>query len=201
MICKLPLTARPLGAPSAAGSCEHRSVAPDGRIVCRKIAWGENKVSPSLCRACPGQAVNCVHLRFSLRHSPPSSLLVRFSGRTEVWTDDHPALEFQQAACALQVMPLHSSRSCASCSMRQPLCAAEAPAQAAEAEPMALPRPANRGETCPAAASGKVVPFPGTTRPARSTQGGDHCKVQREAMQAIAVCGDLGEGQPLRRSS
>ena len=125
--------------------CEYKSVAPDGRIVCKKIAWGENKVSPSLCRSCPAQAVNCAHLRFSLRHSPPSSLLVRYSGRTEVWNDDRPALEFQQAACALQVMPLHSPRSCASCSMRQPV-------GAAQAEPATMPRPA--------AAPGKVVPFP-----------------------------------------
>ena len=178
MICKLPLTAQPLGAPPAAGACErserceHRSVASDGRIVCKKIAWGENKVSPSLCRTCPGQAVNCVHLRFSLRHSPPSSLLVRFGGRTEVWTDDRPALEFQQAACALQVMPLHSSRSCASCSMRQPL-GAEAPARAAGvapaqaaagAEPVARPDPASVGGARPAAPPGKVVPFPGRER-------------------------------------
>ncbi len=145
MICKLPQNRQPHGAPAASSGCEHRSVAPDGRIVCRKIAWGENKVSPSLCRACPSQTVNCAHLRFSLRHSPPSSLLVRFSGRTEVWTDDRPALEFQQAACALQVMPLSSPRSCASCSMRQPL-------GAAEVESAARPRPA--------AAPGKVVPFP-----------------------------------------
>jgi hypothetical protein len=138
--------------------CEHRSVAPDGRIVCKKIAWGENKVSPSLCRACPSQTVNCAHLRFSLRHSSPSSLLVRFSGRTEVWTDDRPALEFQQAACALQVMPLQSPRSCASCSMRQPLgAAAEAQARAVgETKPAARPRPV--------AMPGKVVPFPDQER-------------------------------------
>jgi len=120
-------------------------VAPDGRIVCKKIAWGENKVSPSLCRACPAQSVNCSHLRFSLRHSSPSSLLVRFSGRTEVWTDDRPALEFQQAACAAQVIPLHSPRSCAACSLRQPQ-------GAADSNLAARPRPT--------AAPGKVVPFP-----------------------------------------
>ena len=129
--------------------CEHRAVAPDGRIVCRKIAWGENKVSPSLCRACPSQSVNCAHLRFSLRHSAPSSLLVRFSGRTEVWTDDRPALQFEQAACALQVLPLHSPRSCAACPMRQPV-------GAAEAEPVVHLRPA--------ANPGKVVPFPDRER-------------------------------------
>ena len=145
MICRLPETGRPHGASAPSSGCENRSVAPDGRIVCRKIAWGENKVSPSLCRACPSQSVNCAHLRFSLRHSPPSSLLVRFSGRTEIWTDDRPALEFQQAACALQVMPLHSPRSCASCSLRQPV-------GVAEIESAARPHPA--------AAPGKVVPFP-----------------------------------------
>jgi len=132
-------------------------VAPDGRIVCKKIAWGENKVSPSLCRACPAQSVNCSHLRFSLRHSSPSSLLVRFSGRTEVWTDDRPALEFQQAACALQVIPLHSPRSCAACSLRQSLGAADGPARAAgETNLAARPRPT--------AAPGKVVPFPDQER-------------------------------------
>jgi hypothetical protein len=151
MICKLPLTGWPQGAPAASTACEHRSVAPDGRIVCRKIAWGDNKVSPSLCRSCPGQTVNCTHLRFSLRHSPPSSLLVRFSGRTEVWSDDRPALDFQQAACALQVIPLHSPRSCASCALRQPIGAAEAE-RAGEAERAARLRPA--------ATPGKVVPFP-----------------------------------------
>ena len=154
MICRLPQTGQPHGAPAPLSGCEHRSVAPDGRIVCKKIAWGENKVSPSLCRACPGHTVNCAHLRFSLRHSPPSSLLVRFSGRTEVWTDDRPALEFQQAACALQVVPLHSPRSCASCSLRQPL--------GADAAPAARPRPA--------AAPGKVVLFPDQERePAAAT--------------------------------
>ena len=147
MIRKLSQDTEPYGGAVASGSCEHRSVAPDGRIVCRKIAWGENSVSLSLCRSCPSQMVNCDHLRFSLRHSPPSSLLVRFSGRTEVWTDDRPALEFQQAACALQVMPLHSPRSCALCPMRQPMCSVQA-------------EPAVRGGARPTAAPGKVVPFP-----------------------------------------
>jgi hypothetical protein len=86
---------------------------------------------------------------------------VRFSGRTEVWTDDRPPLEFQQAACALQVMPLHSPRSCASCAMRQPVGAAEASARAAGSAPATAAgeaAPASRPR--PAAAPGKVVPFP-----------------------------------------
>ena len=154
MVRELSLAQQQRGSTQPCSSgCEHRTVAPDGRIVCKKIAWGENKVSPSLCRTCPAQTVNCAHLRFSLRHSPPSSLLVRHSGRTEVWNDDRPALEFQQAACALQVMPLHSPRSCASCAMRQP-------ASAAQVEPAARPLPADRGGARPAASPGKVVPFP-----------------------------------------
>jgi hypothetical protein len=188
MICKLPLTGRLQGAPAASSGCEHRSVAPDGRIVCHKIAWGENKVSPNLCRSCPGQAVNCAHLRFSLHHSPPSSLLVRCSGRTEVWTDDRPALAFQQAACALQVIPLHSPRSCASCALREPVAAATLGSPGSERSesrtvvPCGVsPRPEEEwGAVCqsaeprgadspalqpaagprPAAQAGKIVPFP-----------------------------------------
>ena len=132
--------------------CEHRSVAADGRIVCRKILWGENRVSPALCRACPSQAVNCTHLRFSLRHTSPSPLLVRFNGRTEVWNDAPPALQFEQAACALQVAPLSSPRACAGCALRQP---AAAPA----------PEPA------PVARPGKVVPFVEREREAAAAAG------------------------------
>ncbi len=50
------------------GSCEHRTVSRDGRIVCSKIVEGDHEVSPDMCHACPLKAVNCVHLRFSLRH-------------------------------------------------------------------------------------------------------------------------------------
>jgi hypothetical protein len=132
--------------------CEHRSVAADGRIVCRKIMWGENRVSPALCRSCPSQAVNCTHLRFSLRHTSPSPLVVRFNGRTEVWNDAPPALQFEQAACALQVAPLSSPRACAGCALRQP---AAAPA----------PEPA------PVARPGQVVPFVEREREAAAAAG------------------------------
>ncbi|MFN2290294.1 MAG: hypothetical protein ACK2UC_03775, partial [Anaerolineae bacterium] len=75
--------------------CEHRSVSKDGRIMCGKIVEGDPEVSPNLCRDCPFKAVNCSHLRFSLRLSSPSPLIVRFNGRTEVWDDDPPQLSFE----------------------------------------------------------------------------------------------------------
>lgn len=156
MIHKLPLTRQPHGAAQSLAGCEHRSVAQDGRIVCRKIAWGENQVSPALCRACPFQAVGCAHLRFSLRHTAPSPLVVRFNGRTEVWNDDPPALHFEQAACALQVAPVHSPRACAGCPWRQ---AVQAPAGEAGPPPRAADLP------------GKVVPFPEREREAVAATG------------------------------
>jgi hypothetical protein len=140
MIQALSCAGQPPAWAQSGAICEHRSVAADGRIVCRKIVWGENRVSPALCRACPGQAVNCTHLRFSLRHTSPSPLVVRFNGRTEVWNDTPPALQFEQAACALKVAPLSSPRACAGCTLCQP-----ATEPAAEPAPVARP--------------GKVVPF------------------------------------------
>ncbi len=125
--------------------CEHRTVAKDGRIVCRKIVEGDNEVSPNVCRACPFKAVNCAHLCFSLHQTVPSPLIVRFNGRTEVWDDDPPELRFERAACATRVVPIHDARSCAACSLRQPLYTpVEAPARKRQA-----------------AGAGQVVPFPG----------------------------------------
>jgi len=71
-------------------ACEHRTVSKDGRIICQKIVDGDPEVSPNVCRDCPYKAVDCAHLRFSLRLSSSSPLVVRFNGRTEVW-DDGPA--------------------------------------------------------------------------------------------------------------
>jgi hypothetical protein len=133
--------------------CEHRSVARDGRIICAKIAEGDNNVSPSLCRSCPFQAVNCAHLRFSLQHTAPRPLLVRFNGRTELWDDEPPSLRFQQAACAVQVLPIDNPGICATCPQRQALRSSTPPAPA---------RRQRRAAAAGAAArAGKVVPFPG----------------------------------------
>jgi hypothetical protein len=123
--------------------CEHRTVSKGGRIVCAKIVDGDNEVSPNLCRTCPCKAVNCAHLRFSLRQTSPSPLIVRYNGRTEVWDDDPPELLFEHAACAARVVPIHGPRACAGCALRQAL---HAPAQ----------EPARRRLAQP----GKVVPFP-----------------------------------------
>jgi hypothetical protein len=124
--------------------CEHRSVSKDGRIVCAKIVEGDNRVSPNVCRACPFKAVNCAHLRFSLRQDSPSPLIVRYNGRTEIWDDDPPELRFEHAACAVKVMPIEHPRSCVGCPLRQAL---QAPAEE---------QPRRRR----ASRVGKVVPFP-----------------------------------------
>jgi hypothetical protein len=129
----------------AAGSgCQFRTVSKDGRIVCSKIAQGDNAVSPAVCRACPFSTVNCAHLRFSLQHTSPSPLVVRFNGRTEVWNDDPAQLLFYHAACAERVVPIHSPRACAACPLR-------VAAQAACEGGASRPAPARPG---------KVVPFP-----------------------------------------
>lgn len=125
-------------------SCEHRTVSKDGRIICQKIVDGDPEVSPNVCRDCPYRAVDCSHLRFSLRLSSPSPLVVRFNGRTEVWDDGPARLTFERAACAERVMPIHGIRACAECPLRQPL------------RDIAAESPASR----PAASSGKVVSFP-----------------------------------------
>jgi hypothetical protein len=126
--------------------CEHRIVSKDGRIICRKIAEGDNVVTPNLCRACPVKAVNCCHLCFSLRQTSPRPLIVRFNGRTEVWDDDPPELHFQQAACTVKVVPIGQPQACTGCELRQPV-------QATGERPAPRRRQVVGG--------GKVVPFPG----------------------------------------
>jgi hypothetical protein len=149
MVRTLPF-ARPAGTnerPVAAGTrpaatlqCEHRAVSRDGRIVCKKIVEGQAEVSPNVCRQCPARAVNCQHLRFSLRISSPSPLVVRYNGRAELWDDGPAELCFDRAACAERVMPIHSPQACAECALRQAAWC-EAPS--------------------PGAGSGRVVAFPG----------------------------------------
>jgi hypothetical protein len=126
------------------GTCEHRTVAKDGRIVCSKIVQGEAEISPNVCRACPFKAVNCAHLRFSLEQTEPHRLVVRYNGKTEIWDDEPPELRFEHAACAAKVLPIDHPRQCANCALYQPV-----------AQP--VPRPARRRV---AAAGAKVVPFP-----------------------------------------
>ena len=127
-------------------SCEHRTVSKDGLIICKKITEGSSEVSPNICRACPLRAINCAHLRFSLRQVTPSPLIVRFNGRTEVWDDDPPEILLERAACAARVAPIDHPRSCAGCSLRQPM----------HASPERATRQAPRSGV-----AGKVVPFPG----------------------------------------
>ena len=127
-----------------AGSCQHRTVAKDGRIVCSRIVEGDSEVSPNVCRDCPFKAANCSHLRFSLRQTSPSPLIVRFNGRTEIWDDGPCSLSFERAACAAKVMPIFDPRSCADCALHTPL---QAPVKA----------PSRKLKT---GSVGKVVAFP-----------------------------------------
>ena len=128
------------------GLCEHRSVAADGRIVCAKIAVGDNEVSPNLCRECPAKAVACHSLRFALQKSSPSAIVVRYAGgRTEVWNDEAPSISFLRAACEARVAPITSPKECAACSLR----------------PATLPQPQAREKVAlRKPREGKVVPFP-----------------------------------------
>jgi hypothetical protein len=147
MIRELSLARQLQGKVQGLSSCEHRTVSKDGRIICRKIVDGDNGVTPEVCRACPLKAVNCAHLRFSLRQHTPSPLIVRFNGRQEVWNDEPPEVRFEQAACAAKVCPIEHPKQCAGCALRQPV--------GVEAE-----KPVRRRRQ-PVAGSGKVVPFPG----------------------------------------
>jgi hypothetical protein len=125
-------------------SCAHRTVAKDGKIICSRVVEGDNEVSPNVCRDCPFKAVNCTHLRFSLRQTSPSPLVVRYNGRVEIWDDGPCELSFERAACGVKVMPIFEPRSCAGCTLHEPV---QAPCKA----------PSRRRK---ASALGKVVAFP-----------------------------------------
>lgn len=107
------------GIATRAKPCPHRSVSKDGRVVCAKIQHGDDSLSPSLCLACPFRAIDCSHLRFSLRLSSPSPLVVRYNGRTELWDADAPRLSFAQAACAALALPIAQCHECAGCALRE----------------------------------------------------------------------------------
>jgi hypothetical protein len=109
------------GHPQSLSLCENRTVSKDGRIICSKIIEGDNEVSPNTCRDCPFRAVDCSHLRFSLRMEAASPLVVRYNGRTEVWDDGPAELSFERAACSAKVMPVYGPRSCTGCVLRQPM--------------------------------------------------------------------------------
>jgi hypothetical protein len=146
MIPRLSPVPRPQEAAPDLSPCDHRTVSKEGQILCAKIAEGENEVSPAICRVCPFKAVNCRHLRFSLRQEKPSPLIVRHNGRTEVWDDEPPRVVFQQAACSARVVPVDDARACAGCALRE----------AANGVSQPLRRRRRRARP-----GGKVVPFPG----------------------------------------
>ena len=141
----LPWPAGPSADAAGLSSCAHRTAAKDGRIICSKVIEGDNEVTPNTCRDCPFKAVNCHHLRFSLRQTSPSPLIVRYNGRTEIWDDGPCELSFERAACAARVIPIHEPRSCVGCALHKPI---QTPASAV----VGSRKPANLG---------KVVTFPG----------------------------------------
>ncbi len=125
--------------------CAHRSVTRDGRITCRKIVEGDNEVSPNICRDCPARQSGCDKLRFSLRKSSPSPIVVRYgNGHSEVWNDQPPEITFLRAACIAKIAPISDPRQCAACALRS--------AGEPVLEESRLPRKVARG--------GKVIPFP-----------------------------------------
>jgi hypothetical protein len=125
--------------------CQYRSVASDGRVICTKIAEGDNEVSPNLCRDCPARQIGCDKLRFSLRKSSPMPIVVRYgNGHSEVWNDQPPKITFLRAACAAKIAPISDPRQCAACALRT--------AGEPVLEEVRLPRKVARG--------GKVIPFP-----------------------------------------
>ena len=125
--------------------CAHRSVTRDGRITCRKIVEGDNEVSPNICRDCPARQSGCDKLRFSLRKSSPSPIVVRYgNGHSEVWNNEPHRITFLRAACIAKIAPISDPRQCAACALRS--------AGEPVLEESRLPRKVARG--------GKVIPFP-----------------------------------------
>lgn len=99
--------------------CQYRSALDDGRIVCDKITEGSPEVNPNICRTCPVQAVNCQHLRFTLRKVGHKPIVVRFgNGASDVWDDDPPAVDLMRGACAEMVKPIRGWHDCVGCEAR-----------------------------------------------------------------------------------
>jgi len=123
--------------------CRYRKAEEDGRIVCQKIAQGDDEVTPNVCRTCPAMAINCDHLRFTLQKITPTAILVRYgNGRTEIWNDEPPRIEFLHSACAVEVMPIESPRQCAGCVLRCPAMAEEVEQERALQPAQVIPFPA-----------------------------------------------------------
>ncbi len=99
--------------------CQHRGVSEDGKIVCRKIARGDQEVSLALCEACPAAGCNCGQLRFSLEKESESTVVIRYgNGRSEVLEARPEALRFLKAACATLLRPIDTAFDCATCPLR-----------------------------------------------------------------------------------
>ncbi len=99
--------------------CPHRSVAGDGRILCRKIQGANREVTPALCRTCPALRIGCLHLRFTLVREEGRALRIRYwTGREEVLEDRPTTVRFRTAACAHLQIPVQGPEGCARCPHR-----------------------------------------------------------------------------------
>lgn len=125
-------------------TCPHRSVAKDGRIICKMILSGDNEVSPNLCHDCPARAIACDQLRFSLQKMSSHPIIVRYAtGRVEVLDDQPSRIAFLRAACQEKVMPVNTPLECTRCELHWERVA----------------QPIARTTSVPAG-KGKVIPFP-----------------------------------------
>jgi hypothetical protein len=135
-------------------ACEFRKVSDDGRIICSKIMLGNNQVSTSLCRDCPAKTCNCEHLRFSLRKTSLSAIIVRWgNGHTEIWDDHPPALSFLHSACDTKTIPISTPRDCIGCSLRKGYLPQEETGLALQ-EAIVLPLRSSSGQ-----AQDNIIPF------------------------------------------
>lgn len=100
--------------------CQHRGVDEDGKIICRKIARGDQEVTLAICDACPAAACNCGNLKFSLEKESDSTLTIRYgNGRTEVLEARPAGVHFVKAACSALMKPVDVHRDCSGCLLRK----------------------------------------------------------------------------------
>lgn len=99
--------------------CQHRGVSEDGKVICHKIARGDQEVSLAICEACPAAQCNCGHLRFSLEKEGDSAVMIRYgNGRTELLESGPSGVRLTKSACAAHLRPVDTRKDCVGCPLR-----------------------------------------------------------------------------------
>jgi hypothetical protein len=99
--------------------CQHRNVSEDGKVICQKIARGDQEVSLAICEACPAAQCNCGHLRFSLEKEGDTAVMIRYgNGRTELLEGGPSGVRLTKSACAAQLRPVDTRKDCVGCPLR-----------------------------------------------------------------------------------